>query len=414
MSEAATTSNGPDNVQIPPTIEDAVETKQKLFLDDDSSFSEDSIRNEDVVPEPDNSTSNVGSRLRESKPQSYLEDIYDEHEFSESSVNAKSDLEGNDDEQHVNTSMVSRDANGNFKNTYVDIDVEEDDDEDENFIDPDYEGGKEPKRVSNDSSEWNFKNLIKKEYLERVPTQYVPRKWTSPSALLIKSLMDMLEGCAALAIKESFTKYSDEVERVLEMGSHDKDKYMSKMKVKKFKMMKDLITKIGNELNKATIPTRRSDKDLNMKYVIQKRLYLQKKLTGELEQAEKVESLLNASKDELEELFNRNEMITQTNKTKLMEAINEGRMNPALNKAFENTFGIKDTDVINGSDNNTNITANTHFSQFENDKQDFNIEFGDEQRVDTVIDNIRLSRQNSDTDSAQTATPQPTSQETEI
>ncbi|CCH62501.1 hypothetical protein TBLA_0H02150 [Henningerozyma blattae CBS 6284] len=236
---------------------------------------------------------------------------------------------------------------------------------------------------------WDFKKIIAQEYDARLPKTTRVRKWDAPSKEFIDSIKNLLQENASLSIEYIFKQYESEINKVAYLVERDKysikkneplynasdtrNRYINEIKLSKYSIMDDIIKKIKKQLKESKFPTKLNELDTDSNYVISKRVFLQEKLSKELERGEKLEVLLQNESNQTEKVAELIENYKSKNKEKIKNSLTKDIIHPSLNKAMEKEFGLGS---ITTATESTNQLANktSNYSQYDKDVRDFGLQ----------------------------------------
>lgn len=179
---------------------------------------------------------------------------------------------------------------------------------------------------------WDFGPLIRQEFRSKLPSNYEIKRWKKPSKYMIKSVVQLVETNFETAIEQVFDRYNDELESaVTDSTSIHRQKHI---------LMNDLALKIRHQLKKTKFPSRISDRDVDIEYIVAKRKYIQSRYAQELANAEKLEDELVREEQKLREAKELCQDLETSNKRKLQERLLKNDLHPSLTKAIENAYGL--------------------------------------------------------------------------
>lgn len=221
---------------------------------------------------------------------------------------------------------------------------------------------------------WELKRVIRKEFREKLPNNYEIKRWKRPSKIMIGSVIQLLETNVETALDQVFKKYESELQTIL-VSSNDQT---SKIYRQKQSIMNDIVSKIKNQLKRSKFPSRISDRDLDIEYIVSKRKFIQKRYSEELNNAERLEKELLKEQKMLQEAQESCKNLRENNKSRLTERLVQNSLHPSLNKAVENAYGL-----ITDKDK-TDLTGQMAFKR---DLNELNLELTD--KLETPADSIQ-------------------------
>ncbi|GAV52471.1 hypothetical protein ZYGR_0AG04620 [Zygosaccharomyces rouxii] len=191
---------------------------------------------------------------------------------------------------------------------------------------------------------WDFGPLIRQGFRDKLPSNYEIKRWKRPSKHMVRSVVQLLEANFETAIEQVFDRYNDE------LGSAVNDSTAAHRQ--KHILMNDLVLKIRHQLKKSKFPSRISDRDIDIEYIVAKRKYIQSRYAQELANAEKLEDELIREEQKLREAKELCQDLQTSNKRKLQERLLKNDLHPSLTKAMENAYGlIPDSSQLNQGNN---------------------------------------------------------------
>ncbi|GAV47459.1 hypothetical protein ZYGR_0H03020 [Zygosaccharomyces rouxii] len=191
---------------------------------------------------------------------------------------------------------------------------------------------------------WDFGPLIRQEFRDKLPSNYEIKRWRRPSKHMVRSVVQLIETNFETAIEQVLDRYNDELKSVVnDSTAVHRQKHI---------LMNDLVFKIRHQLKKTKFPSRISDYDVDIEYIVSKRKYIQSRYALELANAEKLEDELIREEQKLKELKELCQDLETSNKRKLQDRLLKNDLHPSLTKAMENAYGlIPDSDQA-GQGNN--------------------------------------------------------------
>lgn len=183
---------------------------------------------------------------------------------------------------------------------------------------------------------WELKKVIRKEFREKLPNNYEIKRWKKPSKVMINSVIQLLETNVQNSIEQVFEKYRNELQNV----THENNQEIDRFHRQKQSIMNDIIAKIKLQLKKSRFPSRISEQDLDIEYIVSKRRFIQKRYAEELANAERVEYELFKEQQLLAEARGTCDQVKEDNRTKITETLIKNNLHPSLSKAVENAYGL--------------------------------------------------------------------------
>lgn len=183
---------------------------------------------------------------------------------------------------------------------------------------------------------WEFKRAIRRGFREKLPNNYQIKRWKRPSRIMVGSVVQLLETNAESAMERVFKKYSSELRSTEQYDDNE----ISKIFRQKQSIMNDIVSKIKTQLKKSRFPSRISDRDLEIEYIVSKRRFIQKRYAEELINAERLEKELLKEQSLLEEVKVACANVKENNRNRLTERLIDNNLHPSLNNAMENAYGL--------------------------------------------------------------------------
>lgn len=181
---------------------------------------------------------------------------------------------------------------------------------------------------------WEFKKIIRKEFRDKLPKNYEIKRWRRPSKIMVNSVVQLLETNVESSLRQVLKKYTPELQAI----EHTKN--VDKIFRQKQSIMNDIISKIKSQLKKSKFPSRISDRELEIEYIVSKRKFIQNRYAEELLNAERLERELLREQSLLQELKASCEAVKLNNRTSLTKGLMENNLHPSLSKAVENAYGL--------------------------------------------------------------------------
>ncbi|QLL33546.1 hypothetical protein HG536_0E04570 [Torulaspora globosa] len=181
---------------------------------------------------------------------------------------------------------------------------------------------------------WEFRRVIRKEFREKLPKNYEIKRWRRPSKAMVNSVIQLLETNVESSLRQVLKKYTPELQAIEHTENVDK------IFRQKQSIMNDIISKIKSQLKKSKFPSRISDRELEIEYIVSKRKFIQNRYAEELMNAERLERELLREQTLLNELKASCEAVKMNNRTSLTKGLMENNLHPSLNKAVENAYGL--------------------------------------------------------------------------
>lgn len=225
---------------------------------------------------------------------------------------------------------------------------------------------------------WELKRVIRKEFREKLPNNYEIKRWKRPSRIMIGSVIQLLETNVETALAQVFKKYEPELQSIL-VSSNDQT---SKIYRQKQSIMNDIVSKIKNQLKRSKFPSRISDRDLDIEYIVSKRKFIQKRYSEELNNAERLEKELLKEQKMLQEAQEACKNLRESNKSRLTERLVQNSLHPSLNKAVENAYGL-----ITDKDK-THLTGQLAFKR---DRDELNLHLTD--KLESPAESVQVNQE---------------------
>ncbi|QLQ81107.1 hypothetical protein HG537_0E04620 [Torulaspora globosa] len=181
---------------------------------------------------------------------------------------------------------------------------------------------------------WEFKRIIRKEFRDKLPKNYEIKRWRRPSKVMVNSVIQLLETNFESSLRQVLKKYTPELQAIEHTENIDR------IFRQKQSIMNDIISKIKSQLKKSKFPSRISDRELEIEYIVSKRKFIQDRYAEELTNAERLERELLREQSLLNELKASCEAVKLNNKTNLTKGLMENNLHPSLTKAVENAYGL--------------------------------------------------------------------------
>lgn len=225
---------------------------------------------------------------------------------------------------------------------------------------------------------WELKRVIRKEFREKLPNNYEIKRWKRPSRIMIGSVIQLLETNVETALDQVFKKYEPELQSIL-VSSNDQT---SKIYRQKQSIMNDIVSKIKNQLKRSKFPSRISDRDMDIEYIVSKRKFIQKRYSEELNNAERLEKELLKEQKMLQEAQEACKNLRESNKSRLTERLVQNSLHPSLNKAVENAYGL-----ITDKDK-THLTGQLAFKR---DRDELNLQLTD--KLESPAESVQVNQE---------------------
>lgn len=203
---------------------------------------------------------------------------------------------------------------------------------------------------------WEFKRVIRRGFRDKLPNNYQIKRWKRPSRVMVDSVVQLLETNVESALQQVLEKYGAEIRNI------DRHRPVDKVFRQKQSIMNDIVSKIKGQLKKSRFPSRISDQDLEIEYIVSKRQFIQKRYAEELSSAERLENELLREQKTLEEVRQSCQFVKENNRVRLTEGLIGNNLHPTLNKAMENAYGLI-----------TDPSRSLPAGQFERDVADLNL-----------------------------------------
>ncbi|AQZ13049.1 OKP1 (YGR179C) [Zygosaccharomyces parabailii] len=191
------------------------------------------------------------------------------------------------------------------------------------------------------SDPWDFAEVVQSEFRDKLPSNYEIKRWKRPTKHMVRSVVQLVETDFEAAIEEIFEKYKGELRSVVvDTAPLHRQKHL---------IMSDMLSKIKHQLKKTKFPSRISDRDMDVEYIVSKRKYIQARYAQELTNAEKLEDELIRQQKRLQESREVFDTLQMSNKRKLKDQLMRNGLHPSIVKAMENAYGlIPDGETQNG------------------------------------------------------------------
>lgn len=214
---------------------------------------------------------------------------------------------------------------------------------------------------------WEFRRVIRQGFRDKLPRNYEIKRWKRPSKVMVNSVVQLLETNVDSSLRQVLKKYKPELQAIEHTGNVDK------VFRQKQSIMNDIVSKIKGQLKKSKFPSRISDRELEIEYIVSKRKFIQDRYAEELANAERLERELLREQALLDELKAQCETVKQNNKIRLTKGLMENNLHPSLNKAVENAYGL-----IAGASSTSNVTGN---AQYKKDITELNLKVPEDQAI---------------------------------
>lgn len=187
---------------------------------------------------------------------------------------------------------------------------------------------------------WDFAQVVRNEFRDKLPSNYEIKRWKKPSKHMVRSVVQLIETSFEAAIEQVFEKYRVELQSVVpDPAPLYRQKHI---------IMSDILSKLKHQLKRTKFPSRISDRDVDIEYIVSKRKYIQARYAQELANAEKLEDELIRQQERLKEARKMFENLQESNKRRLTDRLLRNDLHPSLVKAMENAYGlIPDADMRN-------------------------------------------------------------------
>lgn len=212
---------------------------------------------------------------------------------------------------------------------------------------------------------WEFKRVIRRSFRDKLPNNYEIKRWKRPSSTMVQAVAQLLETNVESALQQVLDRYKGELQKI------DGQRPIGKVFRQKQSIMNDIVSKIKSQLKKSRFPSRISDRDLEIEYIVSKRKFIQKRYAEELSNAERLEGELLREQRLLDEVRESCRTVQEDNRTRLTEGLIGGNnLHPSLNKAMENAYGL----ITDSSSTQTS-------TKFERDIADLNLKTADSESI---------------------------------